>query len=409
MDVSSSDRLDLAEQQASDRLKDIHDRLVIDNRQLYQHLALYLQVLREGLLPIVQRACFHLVTQAAPLPYAQLTDSQRSKFQVRIRQLVERCTCLLTVEQLVSLATQRQRQEQRRLRRQGQDFMQSLQSKDSAPDPSPDPGKAGPAFSPHSIHLGLDLPLSADLFNRGVPGLAGLNPSSPIPDPQDPDANEADRAPDGAPGLNHPDGSSEGGERPDSGPDGAFAAMETLMALAAETLEAFPFADALDSVDSNGPVGSLLPHDPQRLLQWWHEVDLALRHRLRNLSHALNVVLVREGMSQALLPVPLLEAVLAGQVEAMAAPANLLRVGLPNPARPDRLAEVFGVLLRQADLEFELPRLRTCRHRLEQHRRQVRRMAQHHRHWQRRRQSIQAQMLWEKDIIAADSHREPVD
>ena len=395
MDVSASDRLELAEQQADDRLKDIHDRLVIENRQLYQHLALYLQVLREGLLPIVQRACFHLVTQASPVPYAQLSDPQRSRFQARIRQLVDRCTCLLTVEQLVSLATQRQRQEQRRLRRQGQAFMQSLDSTDSAPDPPPDPGKPGPPFSEHSIHLGLDLPLSADLFTRGVPGLAGLNPLGPIPDGQDADPNE--------------EGPSGGSDRPDSSQAAGFPAMETLLALAADSLEAFVSADAIDSAESEGMVGSLLPHDPHRLMQWWHQVDLALRHRLRNLSHALNVVLVREGLSHALVPVPLLEAVLGGQVEAMSAPANLLRVGLPNPVRPDRIAEVFGVLLRQADLEFELPRLRTCRQRLEQHRRQVRRMAQHHRHWQCRRQSIQAQMLWEKDIIAADSHPDPVD
>ena len=59
---------------------------------------------------------------------------------------------------------------------------------------------------------------------------------------------------------------------------------------------------------------------------------------------------------------------------------------------------VIGILVRPSDLEFELPPLRTCRQRLEQHRRELRRMAQQFRDWQRRHQSIQAQMLWETDL-----------
>lgn len=390
MDASASDRLDLAEQQARDRLTDIQERLVHSNRQLYQHLALYLQVLREGLLPMVQQACFHLVSQGSAIPYAELPDSRRSEFQARIRHLVERCTCLLTVEQLVSLAAQRQRQEQRQRRRQRQELLASLQPDDPGPATSREPGQATPDLAPQSIHLGLELPLSADLFTRGVPGLVGLNPMGPALEEPEPDP-----------------GPSAQGSAAD--PASGFPAMEAFLALAAETLQGFAPPEAIDSTDLALPSGSLLPDDPQRLLHWWHQLDLALRHRLRNLSHAVNVVLVRDGLSQALLPIPLLEAVLGGQVEAMPAPANLLRVALPNPAQSERPAELLGVLIRQGDLEFELPRLRTCRQRLEQHRRRVRRMAQHHRHWQRRRQSIQAQLLWENDITAANSHRDPID
>ncbi|MBM5788497.1 MAG: hypothetical protein FJ071_01685, partial [Cyanobacteria bacterium M_DeepCast_200m_mx_001] len=87
--------------------------------ELYRDLALYLQVLREGLLHAVQQACFHLATQVAPERYSQLPAARRQAFQRRLAALVQRCNALLTVEQLMGLAAQQQRREHRR-RRLGQ-------------------------------------------------------------------------------------------------------------------------------------------------------------------------------------------------------------------------------------------------------------------------------------------------
>ena len=49
-------------------------------------------------------------------------------------------------------------------------------------------------------------------------------------------------------------------------------------------------------------------------------MELALGRRLRNLYHAINVELLRGGVGRSLLPVSLLDAVLDGQLETMAAP-----------------------------------------------------------------------------------------
>ena len=46
--------------------------------ELYRDLALYLQVLREGLLHAVQQACFHLATQVRPERYARLVSAGAS-------------------------------------------------------------------------------------------------------------------------------------------------------------------------------------------------------------------------------------------------------------------------------------------------------------------------------------------
>jgi hypothetical protein len=128
-------------------------------------------------------------------------------------------------------------------------------------------------------------------------------------------------------------------------------------------------------------------------------MELALGRRLRNLSHAINVELLRAGVNRSLLPVSLLDAVLSGQLETLAAPANLLRLPLPfggNGGRPQ--AQTMAVLLRSVELELEEPRLRTCRRRLQQHRQEVRRMAQQFRRLQRRLRIHQAEQLWLQDI-----------
>lgn len=142
-----------------------------------------------------------------------------------------------------------------------------------------------------------------------------------------------------------------------------------------------------------------MPRDPEQLLRWLEGMDEALARRLRNLSHALNVELLRAGLSISLLPVNLLDAVLSGQLETLGAPPNLLRLQIPfgGPQGSDPF-EAMAILLRCPDLEMEEPRLRTCRRRLEQHRLAVRTMAKEVRRLERRLRKRQAETLWLQDI-----------
>jgi len=143
----------------------------------------------------------------------------------------------------------------------------------------------------------------------------------------------------------------------------------------------------------------LLPREPLLLLQWLDGVERALTRRLRNLSQAINGDLLRCGLSRGLLPVSLLEAVLHGQVETLASPANVLRLQLPFGLKPGAPPlQALAILLRRVDLEMEEPRLRTCRRRLQQHRQEVRRMAHQYRRLQRRLQAHEAERLWLQDI-----------
>ena len=379
---------------------------------LYRDLALYLQVLREGLLPAVQQACFHLATQVVPERYKELPPERRQQFQQRLVVLVRRCSALLTVEQLMGLAAQQTRREQRRRLAQRQRLMQALL--DAPADAEPPRSSPEPASPPGSIQLGMDLPVSADLFDAGIPGLARPSSDSPA-EPASPSAQAAPSlepttaeaelqllqslfqmasaglAQEPLPADDHADQPLPAGQSPSA------AASATASGSASGSAQ-----DALAALDPELPpdprvTASSLPRDPLLQWSWWAHFDRALSRRLRNLSHAVNVEMMRLGLAQGLLPLNLLDAVLEGQVEALPAPANLLRLPLPLPGGGGVPASVLTLLLRPGDLEFEQPRLRTCRRRLEQRRRELRTMARRYRVWQRRVVGLEAEQQWFRD------------
>ncbi|MGB7564119.1 MAG: hypothetical protein WBM08_05125 [Prochlorococcaceae cyanobacterium] len=450
-------------------------------------MALYLQVLRKGLLHQVQQAGFHLATQVHPERYGQMSALERTELHRRLGVLVKRCGSLLTIEQLCVLGQQMQ-QEQRRHRQERQaSILAALESTDGAADEELPEG---------SVQLGMDLPLSAELFSEGMAGLAGLVGSGAhssqagpgehsVPfttgleglfppgamaeemeleqglgesDGEDDEHNQdhgafgsegsnagyvdhrrfeledssAGGASEDAAGAEEPEGTEEddldeGSWDPGAGIWSANAAtdrsgpshsgsdrnpelklLQSMFSLAADTMGRLP-QEERSELDRPGDGETsrlenqladhpLLPSDPMQLLGWWQALDFALQRRLRNLSHALNVDLLRLRLTRSLMPVNLLEAVLQGQIDPKPAPANLLRLQLPFASAVGGMQlETLGLLLRCGDLEFDMPPLRTCRKRLEQQRQELRKMAQRHRHWQRRLHALEAEQQWLQD------------
>jgi hypothetical protein len=397
-----------------DDLESIEASLAASNQDLYRHLALYLQVLRQVLPGRVEQACFHLATQVHPQRYAALPLVQRQALHERLDQLIGRCSSLLTVEQLVGLAgrmaleeSRRERQEQRRLLerlRDGRgpvgaavlaDLLRNTGHGDSGTDSASDSGEAGEATAATSLPDGsVQLGLTPPLGLGGFGSLGRIGGRHGDVDPElDPEfAPEFDQEPDqdGDPDID--------GDISSDGADDRDPALLLPLAIFPQP-GVGPGDDPAPAVSSSPWEDSRLPRDPLLLLRWLEGLEQALVRRLRNLSHAINVELLRAGLSRGLLPVSLLDAVIAGQVETMGAPANLLRLQVPFGPRPEtgRL-QVMAVLMRPVDLELEEPRLRTCRRRLQQHRQGVRRMAQQFRRLQRRLQAREAERLWRQDI-----------
>ncbi|MEO1001668.1 MAG: hypothetical protein AAFX65_00980 [Cyanobacteria bacterium J06638_7] len=321
------------------------DQLQEFNPVLYRDLALYLQVLREVLPLAVEQACFHLATHFHPQRYCELPAQQRRNLRERTAALVQQAASLLTVEQLGQLAGRLAALKQERQR----DLLDELRPQ-SPEARSPNPEPAG------SVELAMELPV--ELSWSGIPSLGAAD--------ADPDGDDE-------PPANLPEDPQE--------------------------LPGSPTACRSDQTRQPPPPwdSPLLPGQPQALVTWLEGSEQALVRRLRNLSQAVNVELLRSGLGRTLLPVTLLEAALRGQVEPLSAPPNLLRVQLPLTHPSGSQLESLAVLVRPADLELEHPRLRSCRARLQRHRQEIRRMADQHRRLQRRLQALEAERLWHQD------------
>lgn len=161
--------------EAHGHLERIRRRLGEGHRDLYHDLALYLQVLRDGLLEAVQQAVFHVATQVVPERYQQLNDRQRQELPRRLEQLVQRCGCLLTLEQLLVLARQVQNEQRRQGLQQQRQLARALaQMSGGADEGDSEDDWDEREEAEGSIRLDLNLPLSAELFSGGIPALAGL-------------------------------------------------------------------------------------------------------------------------------------------------------------------------------------------------------------------------------------------
>jgi len=395
-------------------------QLAVSNPDLYRHLALYLQVLRAGLLTAVQQACFHLATQVEPSRYQELPSRQRQHLHQRMASLVARTTSLLTVEQVAYLAGQLERKRLNSKRSNQERLIAALEARASRDGDAPSlPTPEG------SINLGLALPLAPELFEpRSISGLlpmedggssfgnresqgpsqdddSGLELPSDMDEVEHLQAVEAMVAAFGevlSSSLQARDlegslrGDEIGDDADDGNDDGNDEVSDDDSDVAADTKPLAPWDQAH------------LPRNPVALLLWLDGFERAIAQRLRNLSHALNVELLRQGVSRNLLPVNLLDAALKEQLEPLSAPPNVLRVPLPfgSPDGP-ALLEAGAVLLRLGDLELEQPKLRTCRSRVQQHRQELRRMAQNYRRLERRLQSLEAEQLWLQDITTAQA------
>ena len=75
---------------------------------LYREQALYLQVLRELLEGATRQALFNLLGEVDPSRFGRLPESTRQNFHAAVTDLIERCSVLLTVEQLMQLVRQMQ-------------------------------------------------------------------------------------------------------------------------------------------------------------------------------------------------------------------------------------------------------------------------------------------------------------
>ena len=149
------------------------------------------------------------------------------------------------------------------------------------------------------------------------------------------------------------------------------------------------------SLDNDIPeIDSLLPQSPQDLSHWLFTIDEALVRRLRNLSHLINMELIRVGIINSFLPTNLLDAVISGQVASINAPSNILRLRLPVSSASSNEIDIECLLVRPSELEFDHIKLRQCRKKITQQRNILLKLVRQQRYWQSRSLAKEVREQW---------------
>ena len=355
---------------------------------LYREQALYLQLLRNLLLPSVRNAVGHLLCERGER-LSRMSPEQQASLQQTFDELVQRCSSLLTVEQLMDLA--------RRLQKEASEFRQQAQREVSQSL------QADAESEPQEINRGgIELSLSPPIEHPDL--LEGLLPRMDAAVVEDPSIEPVEEPPQP---VQDPIQDPIDSESSADGTTADFDLLRSLFLMAGEAMQqgdstSEPVSFESDAsrlgasvVPANQLEEELLPSMPVELLNWLDGQDAALSRRIRNLSHALNVELLRAGLVSSLLPTTLLDAAIAGQLQALPSPSNLLRLKLPLPIpSQDQSLDILSVLVRSADLEYDNGSLRHSRYRLRQHRSNLLTMVQQQRHWQSRLTSLEVQSQW---------------
>ena len=350
---------------------------------LYREQALYLQLLRNLLLPSVRNAVGHLLCERGER-LSRLSARQQSELQKTFDGLVQRCSSLLTVEQLMDLSRRLQKEASEYRQQAQREVSQSLQAEAESEQPEINRG-------------GIELSLSPPIEHPDL--LEGLLPRMEAEVDQ-PSIEPMDEQPQSVQDPIDSESSAEGTTTD-------FDLLRSLFLMAGEAMQQGDAAGEPTRLESDfSGLGAsvpsadqsdreLLPSMPIALVSWLDGQEAALSRRIRNLSHALNVELLRAGLVSSLLPTTLLDAAIAGQLQALPSPSNLLRLKLPLPIHAqEQPLEILSVLVRPADLEYDNGSLRHSRYRLRQHRSNLLTMVQQQRHWQSRSTSQEVQSQW---------------
>ena len=350
---------------------------------LYREQALYLQLLRNLLLPSVRNALGHLLCERGER-LSRLSARQQSELQKTFDGLVQRCSSLLTVEQLMDLSRRLQKEASEYRQQAQREVSESLQAEAESEQPEINRG-------------GIELSLSPPIEHPDL--LEGLLPRMEAEVDQ-PTIEPMDEQPQSVQDPIDSESSAEGTTTD-------FDLLRSLFLMAGEAMQQGDAAGEPTRLESDvSGLGAsvpsadqsdreLLPSMPIALVSWLDGQEAALSRRIRNLSHALNVELLRAGLVSSLLPTTLLDAAIAGQLQALPSPSNLLRLKLPLPIHAqEQPLEILSVLVRPADLEYDNGSLRHSRYRLRQHRSNLLTMVQQQRHWQSRSTSQEVHSQW---------------
>ncbi len=365
---------------------------------LYRTYALYLQDLRDIMLSTVHKAVLFLLTNQEQNNFGKLNIDARKTFQSKIDAITSRCISLLTVEHLMDLSRHLEEEKQIRLNQVKEEVLMALSEEKKDIDHE---------FGEDDIHLSLYHPLDqlSSLDDINDDASIKLEDNSEYSDQSTKQYKENDFS-----SLDSSNSLASNSNKDDiqQVDKGSLSILKSLFLMAGETI-----TNNKDNKEKEDPLLSdksgdsdfadtkkhsnnkLMPQTPIELFDWTDHLEIALTRRLRNLSHAINVELLRVGILNSIFPLSLLDASLSGQVHSQDSESNLLKLKVPLQNGP--LAEeidIICLLIRVSDLEFDDVRLKSCRNQINQQHNLLLKMVKQQRYWQKRSIAIEVHQQW---------------
>ena len=377
--------------------------------ELYRINALYLQLLRSALLNSVRQAVYLLITDhdQAHLGVSSLTS--RKLCLQKIDELVSKCNSLMTIESLMHLSEDLEKENNKKLAQNQKQILDALNSVNDDQD------KLN-SYEFDSIDLSSKLPLEDPdlIYDSFVSAQTPLDQNISFESRKSVESKSllSDRKELKEKSKSFTKDSEQVKVKNDEQKikNLGLEAFRKLLMNVGSSSNPENDIDESSSAEKNNigtnhkrDTQAFLPDNPTDLLKWMNSLEIALIRRLRNLSNSINVELLGTGLINNLVPVNLLDAVSSGQINSKDAPSNLLRINVPvGPSLSPEEVDLVCLFIRPSELEFDCTRLRKCRNLLLQHRSILIKMIRQHRHWHSRSLANEVSQQWFETPLGED-------
>ncbi len=365
---------------------------------VYRIYALYLQLLRNSLPNVVRQAILELVkTSTDEIKNLPTPDLQKS-FQLKIDDIISNAISLLTIEHLVDLS--------KTLEKEHKDYIEQVKNQIDKESTGNDEEFKRSSGNLSSVELSLQMPIDENLRTDtwSETSLYELVPeSNTIPSLKDHNYRDEDNSND--PNFNDAIDGSQNGKPQES--RNSISLLKSIFSLANVKIlhrsnhsirrDQSSLNEAVSIVNEESFVNNSLPEMPEEIFSWMNSLDSALETRLRNLSHIINIELLRIGLINSYIPTSLLEGVLSGQIQSLHSPSNLLRLRLPvQDQNVEGVLDILCIFVRPSELEFDDFKLRKCRQKILDYRKKIQKMVKQQDYWNKRCLAKELENNWWK-------------
>ncbi len=384
----------------TEQLNLLIDKCSLFRPEVYKLNALYLQLIREALPLSVRECIYQLILSSKNNISTLLLDNNKEDFREIIDKLINECISFLTVENLIAFSKTIDKEKNlssndSSIESLDQEQIENIEEKTSL--------NYNNVSLSNSLEIESRLPINESLdFNDWNTHKIDIDNLNYI---NQKESDEVEKVDNSGNRQNESIESAQNNIEPDLDKSNTDI-LKSIFEIAANIVPGKKVNNPIiqsDSQDEDAKISFmgdeskqdfLLPNMPDELSLWTLSIEQALNRRLRNLSHLINIELLRIGIINSFVPVNLLDAVILAQINSANSPSNILNLRLPVSSPIKNELEITCLLIRPSELEFDDIKLRQCRQKITQQQNILLKMIRQQRYWQNRSLANEFREKW---------------